>query len=106
MPIALRWRFPDEWAPRSFVRPNRHERAPHDRRSRGGRPMSTVSESRSERPDTLPSDDAPQLRAARADDLGAIERLLHATNLPTVGVAEILGSHPDDFIVADDPAHP
>lgn len=35
------------------------------------------------------------LRAARADDAGAIERLLIASSLPTAGVAEAL----DGFIV-------
>src|SRR5438309_9954502 len=49
---------------------------------------------------------APGLRVARLDDLGAIERLLDATGLPTAGVAEILGARPDDFVVADDPEHP
>lgn len=46
------------------------------------------------------------LRVARADDLAAIERLLEATGLPTVGVAEILAERAGDFIVADDAARP
>lgn len=37
------------------------------------------------------------LRAARAEDAGAIERLLIASSLPTAGVAEAL----DGFIVAE-----
>lgn len=56
------------------------------------------------------SDDAraglPVLRAARADDRVAIERLLAASALPVVGIRVLLATHPDDFVVADDPTQP
>lgn len=48
----------------------------------------------------------PTPRPATAADLPAVERLLAAADLPIVGVAEILGSHPGDFLVVDDPATP
>lgn len=45
----------------------------------------------------------PSLRAARPDDLDAVERLLTASALPTAGVAALLAEHARDVIVADDP---
>jgi amino-acid N-acetyltransferase len=41
------------------------------------------------------------IRHATRDDLPAIERLLTETDLPTAGVAEIVGARPDDFFVAE-----
>ena len=49
---------------------------------------------------------APSPRAAGAADLEAVERLLAAADLPTVGVAAILATHPQDFLVADEPGRP
>jgi amino-acid N-acetyltransferase len=46
---------------------------------------------------------APTPRAATPADLAAVERLLASADLPTQGVAEILATHPGDFVVADDP---
>ena len=54
--------------------------------------------------DTLAAPPSP--RAAGAADLAAVERLLAAADLPTVGVAAILAAHPQDFLVADEPARP
>ena len=45
----------------------------------------------------------PSRRAARPDDLDAVERLLTASALPTAGVAALLAEHARDVIVADDP---
>ena len=44
---------------------------------------------------------SPAPRPATAADAAAVERLLSACDLPTAGVAEILASHPDDFLVVD-----
>jgi amino-acid N-acetyltransferase len=51
-------------------------------------------------------DAAPTLRAARSDDLAAVERLLTANGLPVAGVAEILNASPGDFVIAEDPGAP
>jgi amino-acid N-acetyltransferase len=44
---------------------------------------------------------APTMRGATPDDLTAIVQLLRDANLPTAGVAEIMTTHPDDFVVAE-----
>jgi amino-acid N-acetyltransferase len=48
----------------------------------------------------------PTLRTAAAADLPAVERLLAAADLPTAGVADLLATHADDFVVAEDPTTP
>ena len=45
----------------------------------------------------------PALRPATRGDAAEIDRLLADAGLPTAGVGEILATHPDDFVVADDP---
>ena len=49
---------------------------------------------------------SPTLRLATTDDRAAVERLLTASDLPTAGIAELFASHPEDFVVADDPQAP
>ena len=44
---------------------------------------------------------APAMRRATSDELTAIEQLLRDSNLPTAGVAEIITTRPDDFVVAE-----
>jgi amino-acid N-acetyltransferase len=46
---------------------------------------------------TKPGGEVPTLRAARADDLPAVERLLTASDLPVVGVADAILT----FVVAE-----
>jgi len=46
---------------------------------------------------------APELRAARPSDRHAVEALLDGAGLPTAGIAELLATRADDFVVADDP---
>ncbi|HEY9479227.1 MAG TPA: arsenic resistance N-acetyltransferase ArsN2 [Gemmatimonadaceae bacterium] len=48
----------------------------------------------------------PALRAASAEDLPAVERLLAGADLPVDGVAEIFATRASDFVVAEDPEHP
>lgn len=48
----------------------------------------------------------PTLRPAVPADLPAVERLLTAADLPTAGVAELLASGADEFVVAEDPTAP
>lgn len=48
----------------------------------------------------------PTLRPANAGDRVAVVRLLADAGLPGDGVAEILATRPDDFVVAEDPAAP
>lgn len=58
--------------------------------------------------DTVTHSPAAALRAATAADLPGIEKLLTASDLPVVGVADIIASRPADFIVAeavDDAGH-
>jgi amino-acid N-acetyltransferase len=52
------------------------------------------------------SDQSPRFRAAHAGDLAAVERLLTTTGLPTTGVADLLATRPDDFLVAEDASAP
>ncbi|MCU0649104.1 MAG: arsenic resistance N-acetyltransferase ArsN2 [Gemmatimonadaceae bacterium] len=49
---------------------------------------------------------APALRTATPADRAAIEALLAAAELPTVGIATLLADHAADFVVATDPADP
>jgi amino-acid N-acetyltransferase len=57
--------------------------------------------------DAQPRPDAsPRFRAAHGGDLAAVERLLTTTGLPTAGIADLLATRPDDFLVAEDPAEP
>ena len=49
---------------------------------------------------------SPVLRLATTADRAAVERLLTQSALPTAGIAELLASHPEDFVVADDPQAP
>jgi len=44
---------------------------------------------------------APAMRGATSDDLTAIEQLLRDADLPTAGIAEIITTRPDDFVVAE-----
>jgi amino-acid N-acetyltransferase len=53
-----------------------------------------------------PAATTPVLRPATRADLAAVERLLAAASLPTVGVADLFANHPDDFVVADHPGSP
>ena len=46
---------------------------------------------------------SPAFRAARSNDVAAIERLLSNAKLPTVGVAQLLGTDPTQFTVAVTP---
>ena len=48
----------------------------------------------------------PALRSAVSADRPAVERLLHDADLPTAGVAALLATRPEDFVVADDPTAP
>jgi amino-acid N-acetyltransferase len=52
------------------------------------------------------SDRSPRFRTAQAGDLAAVERLLTTAGLPTAGVAELLATRPDDFLVAEDASAP
>lgn len=53
-----------------------------------------------------PDPATPALRAASAEDLPAVERLLAGADLPVDGVAEIFATRASDFVVAEDPEHP
>lgn len=55
---------------------------------------------------TPTSSPTPTFREARSADVGAVERLLTASDLPTAGVAELLATRPGDFVVAEDPSAP
>ena len=44
---------------------------------------------------------APRFRPATSADLAEIEHLLTDSGLPVAGVADIIASHPDDFVVAE-----
>jgi amino-acid N-acetyltransferase len=48
----------------------------------------------------------PTLRAARADDLPAVLRLLADAGLPSAGVEALCATAADDFVVAEDPHAP
>ena len=54
-------------------------------------------------PTTIDAHPTPALRPATQADGPEIDRLLTDAGLPTAGVAEILTTRPDDFVVADDP---
>ena len=55
---------------------------------------------------TNPAATTPVLRPATRADLAAVERLLAAADLPTVGVADLFATRPGDFVVADHPGIP